>query len=85
MSVRVTFHCGGCDAVAPGTKPLYREFRGSCGTWGVGHYHVPSPEDVCPEGWIAYDLIGATYCPKCWAEIEATIETSRAARAGAPS
>lgn len=73
MSVTVTFHCGGCDAKVEGTKPLRREFRSFSGRgYGFGA-SMPSNtvEDVCPEGWMAYDpYTYCTYCPECWASIE---------------
>lgn len=68
--ITLTFHCGGCDATAPGTRHLTRHFRSLNGQgWGFGTYEYEDARAVCPEGWIAYDLIGATYCPKCTAEI----------------
>jgi hypothetical protein len=66
----VTFHCGGCDAVAPGTRHIQQHFRGFNGKgYGFGKYEVESVLKVVPDGWVAFDLIGATYCPKCAAEI----------------
>jgi len=72
VSVLVTFHCGGCLAVAPGTDALRREFRSLSGrTYGIGGaISVNSIEGITPEGWVAYDpYTFATYCPECWAEI----------------
>lgn len=68
--VTVLFRCDGCEAQAPGTDRITQEFRSFSGrSWGFGKYHTASVLSVCPEGWIAFDLIGATYCPKCAAEI----------------
>lgn len=77
MSVTVTFHCGGCDAVAVGTDSLRREFRSFSGqSHGFGSV-VPSNtvEDVTPPGWCAYDpWTYATYCPDCWEWLRAVCE-----------
>ena len=77
MTVTVKFSCGGCDATAEGTTWLRKEFRSITGrSWGFGRpVPVNTVEDVTPEGWIAYDpYTYCTYCPKCWADIEADIE-----------
>lgn len=66
MSVRVTFHCDGCDAKADGVRSLRREFVSLSGRgYGFGNYVYDNVIDVVPEGWIVYDIIGATYCPTC--------------------
>ena len=75
--IRVVFSCGGCDAEAFGTAPLTRRFESVSGRdHGIGRY-VPANtvQDVTPPGWVAYDMIGATYCPTCWTEIEKGGET----------
>ena len=81
MTVTVKFSCGGCDAVAEGTDWLRREFRSISGrSYGLGHV-VPANtvEDVTPDGWIAFDSYTyATYCPKCWSEIEQGVEDAPA-------
>lgn len=72
MSVHVEFRCGGCDAVSAGTEPLRVEFRSFSGrSYGVGKAVASNTvEDVCPEGWIAYDpYTYCTYCPTCAAEL----------------
>lgn len=70
MVVRVTFHCGGCDAVAEGTKALQQRFVSLNGRgFGIGHYAYETALDAVPLGWVAYDTIGATYCPKCADEL----------------
>lgn len=73
MPVTVKFKCSGCFIETEGTHFLKRQFRSFNETpWGVGTYHYDSPQDVAPEGWIAFDpYTGCCYCPKCWAEIEA--------------
>ena len=69
MSVRLVLECGGCDATAT-SETWRREFHGASGrSYGFGSYHLPVPESVCPPGWVLWDLIGATYCPDCWASI----------------
>lgn len=68
--ITVTFHCGGCDAKAEGTRPIRQRFEGIAGKpWGFGTYVTDNIEDVAPEGWIVFDLIGCTYCPACADEI----------------
>lgn len=68
MSVSVKFHCNGCDAVDEGTDRIRQRFESLYGG-GFGVYKVDSVQSVCPDGWVAFDMIGATYCPKCAAEI----------------
>ncbi len=71
--ITLTFSCGGCDKVEPGTTWLQRKrvvtMEGQAGSWG---YRVePKAEDVAPEGWISFDpYTQCTYCPECWAGIE---------------
>ncbi len=56
MSVRVLYFCSECDAVESGSKAL-----------GLNDTVV----SVAPIGWTVYELFtNATYCSKCWAEIE---------------
>jgi hypothetical protein len=72
MSVTVTFSCGGCFKEVKGLRPLRRNFHSFSGKgYGFGVYRDEKPQDVAPEGWIAYDPYTlACYCPDCWAEIE---------------
>ena len=72
--ISLTFRCGGCEAQAEGTTFLQRKrtvtVQGADGSWG--YYTDPKAEDVMPEGWIAFDpWTQCTYCPKCWADLEA--------------
>jgi hypothetical protein len=69
MSVRVIFGCDSCDAKAEGV--LRRRFEGLSGRpWGVGKYITDTPDDVAPEGWVAFDpYTSCCYCPACWASI----------------
>jgi len=70
MGVKVVFSCGGCDAVADGTAFLRREFISFNGKgWGFGRYKDQKPVDVLPDRWMIYDIVGATYCPKCADEL----------------
>lgn len=71
MSTTIHMRCGGCAAEKE--VPYERTFRSFDGKgYGFGVYHVPTVEQaVEPTGWVLFDLIGCTYCPKCWAEIEA--------------
>ena len=69
MSIRLLLECGGCDATAT-SEPWYRKFRSFAGRdYGFGSYYLPDPTTVCPDGWVLWDLINATYCPACWAAI----------------
>lgn len=76
MSVTVHFSCGGCDAETKGTTFLRRHFDSINGSgYGFGNWRLDTPQDVAPEGWIAFDpYTGACYCPTCWADIEGTDE-----------
>lgn len=70
--VTVFFECGGCSAK---TQPqrLSSRFQSMFGDkgWGFGHWVNQKPEDVAPEGWVAFDpYTRCTYCPDCWKEIE---------------
>lgn len=73
MPITLTFSCGGCEATAAGTAPLY------CAANVVGRSHgmdrvrftVDHPQKCAPEGWVAYDpYTSCTYCPGCWKVIE---------------
>ena len=72
--IKIIFNCGGCDAIEDAW--LKRTFTSITGRrYGIGSYHYDTPQEVAPEGWIAFDLYtGCTYCPSCWAEIQATPE-----------
>jgi len=73
MTVTVKFSCGGCDATAPGTTWLKREFRSVSGrSYGIGgSVETTGVLDVVPEGWIAFDpYTYCTYCPTCWKSIQ---------------
>lgn len=79
MSVEVSYHCNGCEAV--------ETVRGLCRHWevirsaavtvgGVAYdrcrVDTPTIESAAPEGWMPFDpYTGMTYCPACWASIEA--------------
>lgn len=70
MSVSVKFHCNGCDAAAEGKSRIRQHFEPLYGNrGGLCRIVVETIDSVCPDGWIAFDLVGATYCPKCAAEI----------------
>ena len=74
MSVTVYFHCGGCNKCETGTRSLRRRFVGISGKpYGFGHYECETPQDVAPDGWVAFDpYTGCCYCPDCWSEINET-------------
>lgn len=76
MSIHIEFRCGGCDAVAPGTSFIRREwaplFHGDPMRGGFGRWTPWNVDDVVPDGWVASDpYTGCCYCPECWKEIEA--------------
>lgn len=74
MSIRVIFNCDGCEATAEGTARLRKEFVSLSGRgYGFGSARWSNtPDDVAPRGWVAADpYTYATYCPTCWASIEA--------------
>ncbi len=72
MSVTVNFKCSGCFTETKGTTFLRRRFISTDGkAHGVGRYVIDTPQDVAPEGWIAFDpYTGCCYCPDCWKEFE---------------
>lgn len=72
MTVTVQFECGGCFKTATGTRWLERRFVSWNGKgYGFGNYVYDKPQDVAPEGWIAFDpYTGCCYCPECWASID---------------
>jgi len=73
MSITVNFECSGCWDKSPGTKPLGRKFVSITGrSYGFGSYQYDTIDDVIPEGWISYDIVGCTYCPKCASELYPT-------------
>ena len=76
MTVKVTFECGGCFAKVEGTRWLQRRFDSLNGKgYGFGVYRTETPEDVAPDGWVAFDpYTGCCYCPACWADIERPYE-----------
>ncbi len=47
-------------------------FRSITGrSYGIGnHVALNDPQDLCPEGWIAFDpYTYCCYCPACWEKI----------------
>jgi hypothetical protein len=79
--IRVTLHysCGGCDARESVETWIKRQFLSFSGRdYGFGSYVFDSQaklaDETCPKDWIAFDpYTSATYCPKCWDEIESGI------------
>ncbi len=74
MSVKIKFECDGCQATADGKRSARRHFESFDGKgWGFGVWKHDQIFDLTPDDWIAFDpYTGCCYCPKCWAEIEAT-------------
>ena len=78
VHVTISYACGGCDAKAESAAhPVRREFVSLFGG-GVGVYRtarMPDAETVAPAGWVVFDeYTQQTYCPACWAAIEAGVE-----------
>ena len=68
--IRFVYYCGGCDAKAESghVQQRFQSFSGRA--YGFGRHHIiADPIADAPDGWVAFDLIGATYCPDCAAEI----------------
>lgn len=70
MPITIHMRCGSCDVEKE--VPIKRIFQSFSGRgYGLGVYHVPTVEQaVADTGWMAFDIIGCTYCPACWKEIE---------------
>lgn len=70
MGTRIHLKCDGCNAETY-TAPVRRIFHSFNGKgYGFGRYEEPNVDKaVEPTGWVWSDLIGCTYCPTCWAEI----------------
>ncbi len=78
MPVTITLECGGCFAKTEGTAALRREFVSLSGQdHGWGQFRTGTVEDITPDGWVAFDpYTQCTYCPACWAGIEAATATA---------
>ena len=74
--VTVEFQCSGCDAKAPGTKPIGARFVSITGrSYGFGSVVIDQVSDVVPDGWVWPDPITrVTYCEECWRGIVGEIE-----------
>lgn len=70
MGIRMIYRCDGCDEedLGSGIRRVFNSFSGR--GYGFGTYQVLSdPQDLAPQGWIAFDSVGATYCPSCAEEL----------------
>ena len=76
--IDVIFRCGGCDESVTVRNAIRRTFRSISGMGhGFGTYSENSVADSAPEGWVAFDpYTQVTYCPECWAEIEADAQAT---------
>jgi hypothetical protein len=72
MTVRIHLTCNGCFAETT-TEPLKRIFHSFNGLGhGFGRYEEPTVDKaVDPTDWVAFDIIGCTYCPECQKSLEA--------------
>ena len=70
MSISFLYRCDGCnnEATAGHVRRVFKSFSGRNHGFGVHHVDADPVRDA-PDGWVAFDLIGATYCPDCAAEI----------------
>lgn len=83
MGVRLLLCCGGCDATIE-VGPLRRRFHSiqhGIGGHGWGAWKLDDPTELTPEGWVMFDpYTQCTYCPTCWATIEADPEPAASTR-----
>ena len=72
MSVRIMLHCSGCNRDPVPGGVVRQEFVSFSGrSYGFGNAQTRVELDV-PDGWVAFDpYTYATYCPECWASIQA--------------
>ena len=73
MTTKLLMQCDGCGAEAK-TESIRMKFHSFNGKgYGFGQWHPPDIDKaVEPTGWMWCDPYTAcTYCPTCWAEIEA--------------
>ena len=70
MGVRMTFECDGCgESTSINVRREFHAFNGAA--YGFGYHHVNSdPSAIAPPGWIAYCVVGCTYCPDCAVGLE---------------
>lgn len=70
--IDVTFHCMGCDESITLLNCIHRKFTSLTGkSYGIGFRATTQIDEIEPEGWVAFDpYTQATYCPRCWDEIE---------------
>jgi len=91
VSIKITFECSGCFVTVAGTRPLgsrWDAIHTFSDGGSVGRYVDDRPQDVAPEGWVAFDpYTRCCYCPKCWASIIAPKdgEATAVERVGAAS
>lgn len=70
MSVMLDLQCGGCAATAR-VGPLRRRAESVFGG-DLCRMVTDDPERFTPAGWVLWDpYTYCTYCPACWAEINA--------------
>lgn len=72
--IKVIFECGGCNATETvlATQVVDGLFSNMAEIKKRGGFvtkRTPTIEELLPIGWCQYCWVGATYCPKCWADI----------------
>ncbi len=77
--INIEFACGGCDRKETITNAICKTFTSITGkSHGFGSYTTTKIEDICPDGWIAFDpYTQCTYCPDCWKEIADHVEVAK--------
>lgn len=85
MTCKLLLSCDGCHIEATSEKWITSRFRSFDGKgWGFGVWETDTIEDIKPDGWIVHDpLTACTYCPECWAEINADGDATEAQDASA--
>ncbi len=71
MSIRFLYRCDGCnnEAVSGHVSRTFESFSGRDHGFGV-HRVEANPERDAPDGWIAFCILGCTYCPDCAKELQ---------------
>jgi len=80
MATELHMNCGGCDAqISVRVRRTFHSLNGS--GYGFGRYHTPTIDELVePTGWVWADLIGCTYCPECWKQINADSEQEQSSQ-----
>ena len=70
----LTISCCGCDAVAEVAVEVEVATEPISASWAKVSTRIPSVVDLIPDGWMVSDpYTHLTYCPTCWAQIDADV------------